>query len=133
MRYSYNINFPELTFTSPGVYSYTMKELTPSSRIWETDSRIYRIIVTVTEGADGKLVASLDFPDGLPRFVNRYNNCPPPPKPPRNLCKHFNRLPFPMFWFAPPQKPEFMEQLKKSPEIFNNDYWERFFKNMCDN
>ena len=125
MGHSYNINFPELTFTSPGVYSYTVKELTPSSGRWITDSRVYRVIITVTKNGDGTLAASLDYPDGFPRFVNEYYDCPPP-KPPCNLCKYFDCLPFPMFWFAPPQKPEFMELIKSTPDAF--DWWTDLLK-----
>ena len=130
MRYSHGINFSELTFTSPGKYLYTIKELTPSSEVWESDSRIYRVVVTVSEDEDGKLVASLDYPDGLPEFVNKYRHCPIPPC---NPCKCFDKLAFPMLWFLPPQRPEFMELIKKSPEIFDKDWWERFFKCICDN
>ena len=105
-----------------------MKELTPSDEKWETDSRVYRVVVTVTDNGDGTLAASLDYPDGFPKFVNTY--CYPPPPPPIDVCKHFYRLPFPMFWFAPPQKPEFMELMRSSPHILD---WEEtiisFIKN----
>ena len=132
MRYSYDINFPELTFTSPGEYTYTLKELTPSSATWKTDKKTYRVVVNVTEGEDGKLVASLAYPDGLPKFTNKHRDCPPP-KPPCNPCKYFNCLPFPMLWFSPPQEPEFMELIKKSPQIFDNGWHEKLFKDMCEN
>ena len=116
-----NINFPELTFTSPGIYSYTIKELTPSDDRWETDDRVFRVVVTVTDNGDGTLVASLDYPDGFPKFINKY--CGPPPFDP---CKYFYSLPFPMFLFAPPQKPEFMELLRTAPHIF--DWWDSIKK-----
>ena len=129
MGHSYNINFSELTFTSPGVYSYTVKELTPSSERWITDNRVYRVVITVTKNGDGTLSASLDYPDGFPRFVNEYYDCPPP-KPPCNPCKYFDCLPFPVFWFAPPQKPEFMELIKSTPHVFDwwNDSLKRLYK-----
>jgi len=128
-----NINFPVLEFTSPGVYSYTMKELTPSNRQWETDSRTYRVIVTVADNGEGLLVASLDYPDGFPTFVNK-SKCdppPPPPPPPVDLCKFFNRLPFPMFLFVPPQKPEFMEFAKSSPHVLA--WWDNLFNDSLHN
>ena len=121
MKCSYNnINFPEITFTSPGVYSYTIKELTPSDDKWKTDSRIYRVVVTVTDNGDGTLAASLDYPDGFPGFVNIYCSSPPPPPP--GVCECFDKMPFPMLWFAPPQKPEFMELMKSAPHVL--DWWE---------
>ena len=130
MGYSYNnINFPELTFTSPGVYSYTVKELTPSNGRWITDNRIYRVVITVTKNEDGTLCASLDYPDGFPKFVNEYRDCPPP-KPPCNICKRFDCLPFPMFWFTPPQKPEFMELVRSTPDVF--DKWDGLLKRLCE-
>ena len=131
MIYSHNIKFPKLTFTSPGEYLYKIKELTPSSAIWKTDSRSYRVIVNVTEGEDGELVAELEYPDGLPKFVNRIRSYPPP-KPPCDPCKNFYCLPFPMLWFAPPQKLEFMELSRKTPQIFDRHWYERMFGGLCE-
>ena len=129
MKYNFNISFPKLTFTSPGVYSYTVKELTPSDENWRTDDRIYRVIVTVTDDGDGGLTASLTYPDGFPRFVNKYSDCPPPP-PPVDKCKYFNCLPFPMFWFMPPQKPEFDEIMRTKPDTF--EWWNNMLKHLND-
>ncbi|MCL2499665.1 MAG: hypothetical protein FWE90_04920 [Defluviitaleaceae bacterium] len=109
-----NINFPALTFTSPGVYTYTVRELTPSDAEWETDGRVYRAVVTVTENDDGNLEAHVDYPDGFPEFVNGYA-CPPP----EDVCKYFNNLPFPMFWFVPPQKPEFERYMGPTRNILH--------------
>ena len=121
MKNQYNVIFPELTFTSPGVYKYTVKELTPPDESWNTDRRIYRVIITVVDTGDGLLEAHTDYPDGVPRFVNTY--CPPtPPKPPRDVCKLFNKLPFPLLMFYPPQKPEFDGLMETSPDVF--DWWE---------
>lgn len=33
--------------------------------------------------------------------------------------KKFEKMPFPMFLFVPPQKKEYMELMKKSPHIIN--------------
>lgn len=131
MEHSHEISFPELTFTAPGKYFYTIKELTPSCHVWETDSRTYRVEATVVEDAHGKLVASINYPDGMPTFVNKYH-CPPSP-PPCNPCECFDRLPFPMLWFFPPQKPEFVELIKKYPEVFDHNWWDEFFKAICGN
>jgi len=38
---------------------------------------------------------------------------PPPPPPPKYTCDDFNKMPFPMDVFAPPQKKEFMENEKQ--------------------
>ena len=123
MEHCKNINFPALTFTSPGVYSYTVKELTPSDERWKTDDRVYRVIVTVVRNTDGNLSASVDYPDGFPKFVNTYDG-----RPPRNPCKYFKCLPFPMFIFAPPQKPEYMELMKKMPQVF--EWWDDLLKQL---
>ena len=116
-----NIKFPELSFTSPGVYNYTIRELTPPDREWDTDSRVYRAVVTVTADSDGNLTASAAYPDGFPRFVNIRKKYPPP----CDKCKYFECLPFPMLWFLPPQKPEFTELMKTAPHIF--DWLEELF------
>lgn len=116
------INFPELIFTSPGVYSYTVRELTPSDERWETDNRVFRAVVTVTDSGDGALTASLDYPDGVPNFTNIYR------RRPCDICKCFNKLPFPMFMFMPPQKPEYMELMKSDPDVF--DRWVNIIDNI---
>jgi len=72
-----NIKFPALIFDKPGVYSYVMKELSPSSGDWITDRREYRVIITVKEKL-GELVARVDYPDGDPVFVNKYCHKPRP-------------------------------------------------------
>ena len=125
MDHHYNINFPELTFTSPGVYSYTIMELTPSDEDWETDDRVFRAVVTVTDNGDGVLTASIDYPDGVPKFVNIHY---PPPQPPCDVCKDFDKLPFPMFLFTPPQKKEYMELMKSDPDVFNR--WKKALKDI---
>ena len=114
----HNITFPPQKFTSPGVFTYTIRELTPTDAMWETDNRVYRAVVTVIDTGAGQLCAKVDYPDGFPRFVNEYKK----PPPPSNVCKYFNCLPFPMFWFLPPQKPEFMEIMETHPDVF--DKWE---------
>ena len=136
MNYHYNIDFPALTFTSPGVYAYTMKEITHSDGEWKTDNRVYRVVITVIDNGDGILVAHLDYPDGWPNFVNMYKckccKCCPPPPPPCDICKCFNKLPFPMFLFAPPQKPEFTNIMQSTDNAFG--LWEnsiKYLSNYC--
>jgi len=124
-----NINFPALEFTSPGIYSYTVKELTPSDIYWKTDDSVYRVIVTVTDKGDGTLEANVDYPDGFPKFVN-IHYCPPPPC---DVCKYFDCLPFPMHQFVPPQKPEFKHIMELTPDVF--DKWDdalKYLRNYCN-
>jgi len=78
MKYYCNVKFPELRFTSPGIYTYIIKETTPSDDKWTTDNRIYRVVVTITDNGDGTLAAKTDYLDGIPKFINTYK---------RNCCK----------------------------------------------
>jgi pilin isopeptide linkage protein len=117
-----NIIFPGLTFTSPGVYTYTVKELTPPDAHWQTDGRTYRAVVTVTDNGDGTLEAVVEYPDGFPTFIN-VHTCPPPPC---DMCKYFDCLPFPMHWFLPPQKPEYQRLMETSPHVFER--WEQLYR-----
>ena len=61
-----------LTFDAPGVYEYTMEELTQSGGGWTTDDAEFRVVVTVEDDGQGNLVASVAYPDGNPIFTNRY-------------------------------------------------------------
>ena len=122
MEYHYSINFPELIFTSAGTYLYTVKELTTSDEEWDTDNRVYRVVVIVADSGNGNLTADLYYPDGMPHFVNIYSGTP---KPCCKKCECFNKLPFPMFLFAPPQKPEFMELMNAEPNVLN--LWSNIF------
>jgi len=110
-----------MCFTAPGTYAYTVKERTPSDRTWKTDPRVYRVVVTVTESENKQLEAQVDYPDGFPKFLNTHKHCPPPP-PPSDVCKYFHCLPFPMLWFAPPQKPEFVQMMASAHNAFEK--WE---------
>jgi len=71
-----DIDFPKLTIDRPGVYTYTIQEAGKTCGCWILDRRHYRVIVEVHESQQGKLVATLSYPDGLPVFVNKY--CPRP-------------------------------------------------------
>ena len=66
------VTFSPVTFTEPGVYRFTVRELTPSGENWTTDSRVYPVIVTVTTDGAGYLVAAVSYPEGKPTFVNTY-------------------------------------------------------------
>ena len=64
--------FPELVFKTPGIYEYTLEELTPSGDGWDTDDKIVNVIVTVVDDGHGNLVATVSYPDGYPSFTNIY-------------------------------------------------------------
>jgi pilin isopeptide linkage protein len=58
-----------LTFDTAGQYSYTMRELKTSARGWRLDTREYPVSVAVAD-VGGKLAALVDYPNGIPVFVN---------------------------------------------------------------
>ena len=64
--------FPDLTYDQPGIYEYTLKELTESGDGWTTDDSIIRLIVTVIDDGHGNLIATIEYPDGFPSFTNIY-------------------------------------------------------------
>jgi len=66
------VEFPELTFTVPGVYEYTLREKTPSGGGWTTDDSIIKVIVNVVDDGHGNLIATICYPDGFPTFTNIY-------------------------------------------------------------
>ena len=66
------IEFEELIFTEPGVYTYTVKELTGSSDGWTTDISIFEVVVTVVDDGYGNLVATTEYLEGFPTFENLY-------------------------------------------------------------
>jgi len=69
------IEFPEICFTEPGRYTYTIREITQPDKCWITDISEFRVTVTVAENSNGCLNAVIEYLDGAPEFVNRY--CPP--------------------------------------------------------
>ncbi|MCL2694442.1 MAG: hypothetical protein FWE60_05000 [Oscillospiraceae bacterium] len=69
------VEFPEICFTEPGKYTYTIRETTQTNECWLTDNREYRVVVTIAENSNGCLTAVVEYLDGVPEFVNRY--CPP--------------------------------------------------------
>jgi len=66
----------KLTFDKPGVYEYTMEELTKSGEGWETDDKKFKVIVKVEDDGKGKLVATVEYPNGEPEFENKYKTEP---------------------------------------------------------
>jgi len=66
------VQFPEMTFEEPGSYQFTLRELTPSGGGWRTDNTEYPIIINVVDDGHGNLVATAEYPEGFPGFVNEY-------------------------------------------------------------
>lgn len=75
-----SISFKKLTFTKPGVYTYTVREKAGTISGVTYDTTVYHYTVTVTEGVDGKLTAKVtaDAPDGKVVFKNTYEEENPP-------------------------------------------------------
>jgi pilin isopeptide linkage protein len=69
-----NITFPPLSFTAAGVYGFTVRETSASGGGWTTDTRVYTVTVTVTEGGAGQLTAQVAYPGGFPAFVNTFTS-----------------------------------------------------------
>jgi len=70
------IEFPELTFDEPGFYEFTLKELTSSGGGWTTDDREIKVIVRVIDDGFGNLIATAEYPDDFPEFINKYKAKP---------------------------------------------------------
>lgn len=74
-----NVNFPAITLSQPGIFYYTMRELTPEGGGWTTDTSVFPVTVTVIDNGEGQLVATVDYPAGFPSFTNIFRQ--PEPKP----------------------------------------------------
>ncbi|QKF07074.1 cell wall-binding protein [Berryella wangjianweii] len=81
---NHRASFGEATFTKPGVYAYEVTE-TPGNLADVTyDGSTHKVVVTVSDGANGTLVASAAYPDGMDgavRFTNTYTAKPADDKP----------------------------------------------------
>lgn len=66
------VEFDEIEYTEPGVYYYTIKELSASGQGWTTDSNTFQVVVTITDDGEGNLIPSVEYPDGFPEFTNSY-------------------------------------------------------------
>ena len=67
-----NIIFSEITYTQPGVYTYTVKETSKSAGGMVTDDTVYTVTVTVTDNGDGTMTALASYPEGGIVFRNTY-------------------------------------------------------------
>jgi len=76
-----NVLFPDVCFYKEGVYEFTVRETSVSGDGWTTDPREYPVIVTVTDDGHGKLTAHVEYPEGKPKFINKYE--------PKSVCVKF--------------------------------------------
>ena len=68
------ITFPELHYTKPGSYTYTVSEVSGNAKGITYDSSAPKVKVTVTKNADGELVAAADYGSaGKIVFTNKYS------------------------------------------------------------
>ena len=78
--------FGDLTATSVGTYAFSVTEDGSGSALenWTYDKSVKTVTVTVTKGADGKLVAAVTSSDGEggPVFTNSYEAPKTPPATP---------------------------------------------------
>ena len=68
-----SVNFGSLSYTAPGTYTYTAREVTDglAEGVTPVTSR-FTIMVKVTDHGDGTLVCDVDYPKGGLAFVNSY-------------------------------------------------------------
>ena len=69
-----SVNFGSLSYTAPGTYTYTAREVTDGLKaegVTPVTSR-FTIMVKVTDHGDGTLVCDVDYPKGGLAFVNSY-------------------------------------------------------------
>lgn len=76
-----NINFPALTFTEPGTFHFTLREITPARGGWTADTSVFPAIITVIDNGEGQLIATVDYPYGPPSFTSTHTQPQPQPAP----------------------------------------------------
>ncbi|MDR0896817.1 MAG: InlB B-repeat-containing protein [Oscillospiraceae bacterium] len=67
------VTFGDLTFESPGVYTYQVREITPPGGGWTHDATVYTATVTVSDDGAGQLVSNIEFSPSEPSFHNTYD------------------------------------------------------------
>ena len=74
-----NFSFKKITYEEEGVYKYTITETKGDAKNWKYDSRTYEVTVTVVNGPDNKLTATISgLEEGKANFTNKYE---PPTSP----------------------------------------------------
>ena len=69
-----NITFPAISYTKPGTYNYTIREVVKGGKGYIYDTSEKKAAVTVTDLDEGNLVTEVtyDGSDKIPEFVNKY-------------------------------------------------------------
>ena len=75
------ITFTAITYTEPGVYTYTVKEEKTKKSGITIDSKVYELTVTVTDNGSGKLVAEISGDSETGKDLNFTNRYTPPEEP----------------------------------------------------
>jgi len=68
------ITFEPLSFNEPGIYDYVIKEIKSEKKDWRTDESIYHLTIDVSFSVKGQWEINITSHDGLPLFVNQYEN-----------------------------------------------------------
>ena len=66
------ITFPAVRFSSPGIYHYTVREISAPPH-WITDTTEWPVEINVTLGADNRLHAVVTYPKVTPIFKNTHH------------------------------------------------------------
>ena len=67
------IYFPEITYTAPGVHTYTVvEEVGEAGGVSYDEDARFEVVVTVTDNGEGKLIATADYKGTPIAFENKY-------------------------------------------------------------
>jgi pilin isopeptide linkage protein/uncharacterized repeat protein (TIGR02543 family) len=70
------IHFTTSEISSAGTYNYILRETSEDGKGWTTDKNTFAVTVTVVDNGQGKLISTVDYPDGTPTFINTYQTTP---------------------------------------------------------
>ena len=66
------IKFEAITYKEAGNYEYKVREVKGDLKGITYDERVFDLTVNVTDDGTGKLVATINYPDGGIEFINKY-------------------------------------------------------------
>lgn len=67
------IYFPEITYTAPGIHTYTVvEEVGEAGGVSYDEDARFEVVVTVTDNGEGKLIATADYKGTPIAFENKY-------------------------------------------------------------
>ena len=70
------VTFDQIVYEKTGTYDYTIREVKGSQGGMTYDETTYQITVSVVDDGEGKLVATVNYPDGPVVFENTYESAP---------------------------------------------------------